>query len=79
MSNGGVNLALFFRRHSIFSFGQDPVQQQHCILLHTLNYMRVDIHCKGNADCLRYLRYAVSILIWLSCDIFYTETPWGYN
>ena len=49
MSNGGVNLASFFRKHSIFSFGQDAVQQHHSVLLHALNYMGVHVHCKGVA------------------------------
>jgi len=49
MSNRSINLALFFPVHPIFSFGQDPVQQHHGVLLYALNYMGVDIHCKGNA------------------------------
>jgi hypothetical protein len=49
MSNGGVNLALFFPGHPILYFGQDLLQKHHGVLLHAFNYMRVDIHCKGNA------------------------------
>ena len=49
MSNGGVNLVLFFTRHPIFSFGQDLIQKHHGVLLHIFNYMRVDIHYEGIA------------------------------
>jgi hypothetical protein len=46
-------LALFLRERPISSLAQDPIWQHHDVLPHAFNYMRANIHCKGNAGTSR--------------------------